>query len=470
MSVRSIKHSSVSKISNEISINSNASINSSNNKSVSKTNKKLLKLKQSDSDVTSITAANCSVVDSFNLVYHEHKQQIKCKSDQVTLSVSKQCTEIQFLNQNGYSNVNKILKTLQGELFEAKTIVGSSVVIKKTNKVLYLKQIAPQNGMNIIVEENICKEALILHYLTQANRPTNDYIVKFVRFLETKDAFYLVSEKANGMTLADFNQKAHQLIAGKKLKVKFWRKIVKYIFWQLSSIIYWLHEDMKCCHLDLNLNNIMVCNADFIEHEDGTITVDTNINIKLIDFGLSEIFKHCSHFDTQIVSEETNDFENSIFRCTKHGIIDKHYLCAPKVFNDEPYLANKSDIWNLGIILYELATGDEPYKSQCGDDIEFNKIVNGNILELIKMNGKTINMNAKMIDLISNILNTNENKRFECNDIIKHEWLNLYYIKYKSHIEKKSQHQLLRNESLQKKNGIISLLSIYKLNPVIKTY
>ena len=67
--------------------------------------------------------------------------------------------ETKCLRENGYIKTRKLHDTLQGELIEATTLDGSNtVVIKKTDKTLHNKRISIQQGMSIVVEENIIKE------------------------------------------------------------------------------------------------------------------------------------------------------------------------------------------------------------------------------------------------------------------------------------------------------------------------
>ena len=46
--------------------------------------------------------------------------------------------------------------------------------------------------------------------------------------------------------LKEFVTKAHEYINNGQLNIKEYQKIVKYIFWQLSAVLYWLHNDMHC--------------------------------------------------------------------------------------------------------------------------------------------------------------------------------------------------------------------------------
>ena len=116
--------------------------------------------------------------------------------------------------------------------------------------------------------------------------------------------------------------------------------------------------------MDLNLQNIVLLNGNFIPQSDGTVTIDPNIKIKLVDFGLSEVFKaeqnlssglsdslqkvteHKS-YDSESYTDPDDEYEGNEFKCTKHGITDKHYLSAPRVFSEEAYDARKAGIYHL---------------------------------------------------------------------------------------------------------------------------
>ena len=130
-------------------------------------------------------------------------------------------------------------------------------------------------------------------------------------------------------------------------------QIVKYLVWQLSVIVYWLHRDMNCCHLDLTLENIMLQNATFIENsDDGTVSINPNIKIKVCDFGLAEIFRVNESTDNDQDAED--EYAGNPFKCTKHGMKEKNYLSAPRVFADETYDARKAGYVDfLYLFLYE---------------------------------------------------------------------------------------------------------------------
>ena len=105
--------------------------------------------------------------------------------------------------------------------------------IKKVDKqILHIYQNHIKNG-NQDPDENIVKEAIILHYLSVMNKPPADNICEFIEFFETDSNYYLI-EQNGGITLGTIVKSAHEYIQQKKLKLKHWRISVKFIFWQLS--------------------------------------------------------------------------------------------------------------------------------------------------------------------------------------------------------------------------------------------
>ena len=172
-----------------------------------------------------------------------------------------------FLSQHGYKKIRKISNTLQGDIWECEIIsdnISSSmnqqmqsepkhVAIKRTDKYLYHESISVENNFNFIVSENIIKESVILKHLTNDNQPIGDSIVKYIDFFESETDYYLIQELITSeYSLTEFVQKAHQYIRNGQLDIKSYQKIVKFIFWQISVAIQWMHHDMNCMFMFSN--------------------------------------------------------------------------------------------------------------------------------------------------------------------------------------------------------------------------
>ena len=150
---------------------------------------------------------------------------------------------------HGYAIIEKKRDTVQGIAYLAskeKSEIPSNVMIKKVSKYLTTEKIAHQDGYTFLTDENIQKEAMILQYLTICNKQMGDYVMNFVDYFESDTHYYLVTENVDGMTLSDFIKEAHLYIRGGRLNLKDYRKIIKFITWQLLSTLYFLHDVYRC--------------------------------------------------------------------------------------------------------------------------------------------------------------------------------------------------------------------------------
>lgn len=134
-----------------------------------------------------------------------------------------------------------------------------------------------------------------------------------------------------------------------------------------------LDEKLKCFISILDAINIIHINK--IIHCDlkpQQIFIDSNFNVKIIDFGISSIN------DKEILSN--------------YGSIN---YCSPEKINKQR-ITTYSDIFSLGIIFYKLITGELPFKRDCHNlkkSIDLSKIKKIKVEELNKIFYKTINEN-----------------------------------------------------------------------------
>merc|ERR1712176_919800 len=169
-----------------------------------------------------------------------------------------------------------------------------------------------------------------------------------------------------------------------------------------------------------------------------TFTINPNVNIKICDFGLAEIFRQDS------------------FRCTK--FCGKTNYKAPEVYGKNGVFdARKADIWSLGVVLFCMLVGSPPYNKPVDSDQAYLYIKGGIIDQLLFQWVRNHFITVKVLSLLHNMLSYDIKKRFLVDDVIKHQWLSLYFHKYKYQMAKKSQMQQMKNKG----NG--HCLPFYKL-------
>ena len=274
--------------------------------------------------------------------------------------------EDETLRVHGYKREKFIANTLQGKTFTARYIDirlnKQELVIKTTNKELYNKGITvTKDGKAFNIKEDIVAESVMMREFMNNNPPAS--LIGFIDFFEDEEFYYLVMEHG-GTDFFDFVVKCHELINEDKLSMKEWRKQCKFIFAQMIQFIKWLHETMNYCHLDISLENLLISNMAYFDESNGKLN---KCYIKFIDFGLSEKF---------------DKIENPLFICNKY--VGKTHYKAPKVYGKkEQFMANRADIWSLGVALFMMVIGAPPYNRPTNRDPGFRFIAEKKMTKLL---------------------------------------------------------------------------------------
>lgn len=179
-----------------------------------------------------------------------------------------------------------------------------------------IKQI-PLDGLDEQEKKETYNEVLILKKVNHSN------IIKFIDvFKKSKpiNTLNIVTEYADD---GDLNQKIEKL---KQKKSPFTEKeIINYLI-QICLALNHIHKK-KIIHRDLKSGNIFLTKGGLV---------------KLGDFGISKGFK--------------NTWEKA-----KSKVGTPYYL-SPEIINNKPY-DSKSDIWALGVMLYEMITFKMPFNA-----------------------------------------------------------------------------------------------------------
>jgi serine/threonine protein kinase len=146
----------------------------------------------------------------------------------------------------------------------------------------------------------------------------------YTSFIEKNNA-YIVMELVEGINLAEYitNLKEKGLRAKEKDIIK--------ILIDIVGVLKYLHKEKGILYKDLNPHNIML---------------DNNFNVKLCDFGLA---KKLNSDDMNNDQSLDNAFVGSILYSSPESVKNQDFT-------------EKSDIWSLGCIIYELLTFSHPFE------------------------------------------------------------------------------------------------------------
>jgi len=208
----------------------------------------------------------------------------------------------------------------------------------------------------------ISKEIEILKLLC------HPHIVPLYEVLETDRIIFLILDLASGGEALDFVVQHGKLSEDK----------ARLFFRQIISAISYCHE-LNIAHRDLKAENLLL---------------DDTLNIKVIDFGLSTIYKD---------GEFLNDFCGS-----------PTYV-APEIMLKQPYKGPEVDIWSLGVVLYVFLCGELPFKGSGLQDL-YTKVTQGDfkIPEALSESCKS---------LLSSMICVDTNERITMEQIINHPWV-----------------------------------------------
>lgn len=208
------------------------------------------------------------------------------------------------------------------------------------------------------------REKAVLQMLNHPN------IVKLIKLLDDPDrgCCYMVIEYVSGGELFDY------IVSHGRLREKDARKFIR----QMISALEYCHAHL-IIHRDLKPENLLL---------------DENLDIKITDFGLSNIMSPGKKFTT---------FCGSL-----------HYAC-PEILRGEEYVGPGADIWAMGVILYCLVTGSQPWSAPTSEDI----------LQQIMLEGLQIPawLTPECTDLIVQMLRLKEKDRITLAEMRKHPWV-----------------------------------------------
>ncbi|GAA6010353.1 hypothetical protein JCM10207_005188 [Rhodosporidiobolus poonsookiae] len=194
------------------------------------------------------------------------------------------------------------------------------------------------------------------------------YVCGMKEMLVYPHHYYFVQEYVNGGQMLDY------IISHGRLRERSARKFAR----QIGSALEYCHAN-SIVHRDLKIENILISKTG---------------NIKIIDFGLSNLYSPVSHLST---------FCGSL------------YFAAPELLNAKPYTGPEVDVWSFGIVLYVLVCGKVPFDDQSMPALHA-KIKRGQV-------EYPTWLSAECKHLLSRMLVTVPAQRATLTEVLNHPWI-----------------------------------------------
>ena len=222
-------------------------------------------------------------------------------------------------------------------------------------KLFAMKEITKKSNF----ETKQIKKEIILH-----QKLDHKHIIKFIDYLDTQKKVFIFLEYATNGDLFHFINKNKKISKPQLLK----------FFHQTCKAIKYLHSK-NIMHRDLKPENILL---------------DEKLNVKICDFGWSTEF-------TELESRKT--------------LCGTYEYMSPEIFLGKKQ-TKKTDIWALGILLYEMFHGHAPYRGRRFDSVI--KEIKKNRISFKK------NLDFGVKDLILRILIVHPKKRIDIGSLLGH--------------------------------------------------
>ena len=232
-----------------------------------------------------------------------------------------------------------------------------------TGRIVAIKSFNKKNIFNESSKNKILYETNLMRGLCHPS------VTKILETFECEKYMLIIMEYISGGNLQNFVKKRRKLC----------EKTAKILFRQIIQGIRYIHS-RGIVHRDIKLENILL---------------DLNNIIKICDFGVGKLIK-----------------PNTIL---KDQCGTPVYM-APEILKGNGYKGFPVDVWSAGVALYIMLSGTLPFNKDKEHDLEYS-ILNDNYKEIKDISDEANN-------LLKNILEKDPNKRYTCNQILEHPWLN----------------------------------------------
>jgi len=256
---------------------------------------------------------------------------------------------------NDFQIISKLGEGAYSTVFKVKrTVDGKTYALKKV-KILNLSDKEKENALN---------EVRILASVK------SNYVVSYKEaFFDEKDRTLCIV-----MEFADNGDLYQKIVEHKKKAMFFEESEIWKVFIQLVKGLKALH-DLKILHRDLKSANVFLY---------------SNGDAKIGDLNVSKVTR------TGIGHTQTGT----------------PYYASPEVWQDNPY-NNKSDIWSLGCVLYEMITLKPPFRAQDMEGL-YKRVLRGQYSKIPDR------FSSDLFQIVQFLLQVNPKLRPNCDQILDH--------------------------------------------------
>ncbi|QLQ82414.1 hypothetical protein HG537_0H01760 [Torulaspora globosa] len=254
-------------------------------------------------------------------------------------------------------------------------ICAIKIVNRATNAFLHKEQSLPppKKEEEILerqkkLEKEISRDKRTIREASLGQILYHPHICRLFEMCTMSNHFYMLFEYVSGGQLLDY------IIQHGSLKEHHARKFTRGI----ASALQYLHAN-NIVHRDLKIENIMI---------------STSGEIKIIDFGLSNLFDR---------------------RKQLHTFCGSLYFAAPELLKACPYTGPEVDIWSFGVVLYVLVCGKVPFDDE-NSSVLHEKIKQGKV-------EYPQHLSIEVISLLSKMLVVDPKRRATLKQVVEHHWM-----------------------------------------------
>mmetsp|Transcript_16597 Transcript_16597/g.24630 ORF Transcript_16597/g.24630 Transcript_16597/m.24630 type:complete len:324 (+) Transcript_16597:332-1303(+) len=203
---------------------------------------------------------------------------------------------------------------------------------------------------------------------------------------------------------------------------------------------YWMNQILKgvetlqqlgICHRDLSLENILV-------HQGQCLIIDMGMCLRVPqrDDGNTNELEDVRdatqyHHDTNNNEKQQQSYSNWKKRRKNHkrfllkpqGVCGKFKYMSPEIKQNEvPFDGYAVDMWSVGVMLFMMCTGYEPWEIPCDTDTRFYYFTRGYVADMIaKQRG--IKLSDELLDLLQWMMVVNPRERPCLSQVRAHPWM-----------------------------------------------